>query len=67
MKIYFVSVSKLFPLKMSGHLNQGFNILIWRLWGFKNKYVEFLFTLVDYCKMLSSAANLVLVKLEIFL
>ena len=52
---------------MSGHLNQGFNILIWRLWGFKNKYVEFLFTLVDYCKMLSSAANLVLVKLEIFL
>ena len=53
---------------MSGHLNQGFNILIWRLWGFKNKYVEFLFTLVDYCKMLSSAANsMVLVKLEIFL
>ena len=36
-------------------------------WGFRNKYVEFLFIFVDYCKMLSSAANLVLVKLEIFL
>ena len=48
-------------------MNQGFKILIWKSWDFRNKYVEFLFILVDYCKMLSSAANLVLVKLKIFL
>ena len=48
-------------------MNQGFKILIWKSWDFRNKYVEFLFILVDYCKMLSSAANLVLVKLKILL